>query len=582
MFRRYFYYWFFFFVAWVVLVGLFTLYDRWQSSREMEIVQTHVLAAQCLQEFVTLSSSSDRPENWEWSSLYGKWATQFESLKGIGLEDQADGRVVFSAGDFTPDWFGASTESLDPSPRWLTLGKGERVWTVLPAGSRNERYRLWVNLGVPLSFSNFLKERGNLLGAEIAFFFLLFALFYWWFANPTRYLKPMVETIQRALEHADSPLQVPASNLPHEFVPLAKSLSLILEARRNEHEERLLLKKQVDQHHHQKLQFSRMMKNLESARENEQSAIERIQNSLLEANREPVVILDRTKRILAMNEPARRILSLSGQTGYPLRHSELEEILEAELRPGNLPTDQRISVRDPYLGKTTHWKVQISVQRHGGDSGQIQWVLISLTEDDAATKGKTQSSEYLLRLLAGAWAESWSGGSQLPSPMAEEEKRLVDSLIRHLVGAPQERLDLPGVLGVFGLDTRGEFSPEAVFGEVGGGKEVWESFGEWFRYVLSKMSPQGVHPEIAGMRSSRLKLEWISETEFDFEEWFGSGETQTSAFRRELLQKSLEKIRAKFAWNPGTPEVISLDILLWSPLVKGGRRAPGLPLKVNV
>ena len=580
LFRRYFFVWFVFFCFLISLTSVLTLYDRWKSDTELVFARAQSLTAQCLHEFRQREDFPDRPERWEWEDAYRRWAANCGCLLGIALEDRADSRILFTAGETITETGLAGDEAENAPAKWVTLDSGHRFWTVLPAGEKNPRFRLWLNFGSEKSFRDFLHDRRFVLGGEALFFTLVFVLFYWRIGNPGRHLAPIVATLQRALEHADSPLQVPPSSMPGEFQPLAKSVSLILESRRIDHQERVRLDQKQGHHLRQKDHYTRMVKTLKSNRENEQSVVERIQQSLLETNREPVILLDRTRRILAMNEPALKALSLSGQTGYPLRHSELEENSRPGVAVRHSPGDHRLTVRDPYLKRTTHWRVHVSKHYHWNDPAQIQCIILSLKQETTGAEATTQSTESLLRLLAGAWAENFSQNSPLPAPLNEEEKRRVDILIRHLLAVGQAHVEVPGLLEDFGLGGRGEFAPDAEFGEVGGSAELWRAFSEWIAYLIGEMSPGRITVEVAGMTPSRVKIEWNANAPFAFPDWFGDSEDKTTAFRRELLQRSLEKIRAKVAWHPSMPKTFSLEIHLKARLVPG-RRASGLPLRME-
>jgi PAS domain-containing protein len=580
LFRRYFLLWFTFFFFLTGLVSLLTLYDRWRSATELRVARAQSLTSLCLHEFQNEKTYPDRPERWDWERAYQRWAADFPCLEGIALEDRADSRILFSAGVAIPDTGMVLEEKEGATARWIETEFGTRIWTVLPAGETNPRFRLWMNLGRPDTFPEFLKERRMLLAAEAGILGFLFFLFYWRLGSPARYLSPMVATLQRALEHADSPLQIPADQLPGEFRPLAKSISLVLESRRVDHQERKRLDQRVGHHLRQKDHYTRMVKTLKWNRENEKSVIERVQHSLMEANREPVIMLDCTRRILAMNEPALRTLSLSGQTGYPLRHSELEEILDVELQSDTPPGDHRICVRDPYLKKTSSWKVHVSKHFHWNDPTALQYILISLNQETTAAEAGAHATEALLRLLAAAWAENWNENAEVAAPLSEGEKKKVDNLIRNLFTVGQARVEVPDLLNCFGLGARGVFAPDAEFGEVSGGLDLWRAFTAWFGWILSEMTGHQIQIDLAGMSPSRLKFEWTSPVPFAFGEWFAEGSEKTSAFRRELLQKSLEKIRGKIAWHPSAPNTFSLEIHLKARLLTP-RKPSSMPMKVE-
>ena len=581
LFGRNFFVWLAFFLFCLSTVSGLALFERWRSTRELEEAQTHLMAARLSADFAHQSRALASPGGWEWKTLFRGWREQFPTLLGIALEDRADGKTLQKEGQFDENWIPLYGDSKNTPFRSFAIDSGERVWTVLPGGTDDPRYRLWTNLGVPTTFGAYLERRRTTLAIEFAVFFLLFVFFYWRFGSPLRHLKPMVETLGRALEHADSPLQVPLSLFPSEYVPLGKSVSLILEARRTEFEERERLLKRVGLQTRQKDQYSRMIKSLETEREHELTASESIQAALLESNREPAILLDRTRRILLMNDSARRILSLSGQTGYPLRHSELEAILQAHLEPSeDSPKDRRVSIRDPYQGKSSLWSVDVSVHHDWKDPSQIHCILVSLHRDNGSQKLTSQSPEHLLRLMAEAWAESWTAGAETPHPLSEEERSLLDALIRDL-HAPGTAVEPATSIRSFGLEYLPERHEVEPVGEVGGTREGWSAFGRWFGHVLDGAARAPYRSRWIHSVSGRLRIEWSCEGDFALKDWFISDQDRTRSFRRELLGRCLEKLRAKLHWDPEEPHLVCLEILLKAPLVTG-QRAPGIPLKSPV
>lgn len=578
MFGRNFFVWLAFFLFCLSLVSGLALFERWRSTQELEDAQAHLMFARLNADFSEQSRTFAAPSDWNWKKLSKSWQEQFTLLSGLALEDRADGKVLLKEGQFDENWIPLYGEADNTPSQSLTIESGERLWTVLPAGAENPRFRLWTNLGVPTTFGAYLHRRRVVLAVEFVVFSLLFILFYWRIGAPARHLKPMVETLQRALEHADSPLQIPLSIFPTEFIPLGKSISLILEARRSEYEERERLLKRVGLQTRQKDQYSRMIKSLESERNHELSAFERIQSALLEANREPAILLDRTQRILLMNDSARRILSLSGQTGYPLRHSELEAVLQSHLDPSEeAPKDRRVSIRDPYQAKSSLWSVNVSVHHDWKDPNQIHCILVTLHRDTGSHKLTTQSPEHLLRAMAEAWAESWAGGAETPHPLSEEERSLLDALIRDLHAAGTT-MEIPALIRTFQVDNGPKPHETAGLGEVGGTLEGWTAFGHWFRQILEGAAEEAFQPRWISSLPGRVRIEWHCEAGFALKEWFGADQDRTRSFRRELLGRCLEKLRAKLHWDPEEPQLVSLDILLKAPLVTG-QRASGIPLK---
>ena len=105
------------------------------------------------------------------------------------------------------------------------------------------------------------------------------------------------------------------------------------------------------------------------------------------------------------------------------------------------PKDKKIvSIRDPYQGKSSLWTVDVSTHCDWKDPDQIHCILVSLRRDSAAQRPSSQSPEHLLRLMAEAWAETWTGGAETPHPLSEDERSLLDTLIRDLHAAPETRL----------------------------------------------------------------------------------------------------------------------------------------------
>jgi len=78
--------------------------------------------------------------------------------------------------------------------------------------------------------------------------------------------------VQQALEHADSPLQVPTSVLPGEFVKISKAVSLLLEARYTDHKDLARLRRIVGHQKRRREQYNQMVKTLQSSLEHEQSS----------------------------------------------------------------------------------------------------------------------------------------------------------------------------------------------------------------------------------------------------------------------------------------------------------------------
>jgi hypothetical protein len=181
--------------------------------------------------------------------------------------------------------------------------------------------------------------------------------------------------------------------------------------------------------------------------------------------------------------------------------------------------------------------------------------------------------------MAEAWAESWAGGAETPHPLSEEERSLLDTLIRdlHASGAQTEA---SAVLRVFGLEIAVD-EASAIVGEAGGTMEGWAAFNRWFGYVLENASETPGQTRYVHASSGRFRIDWTSENGFCLKEWFTNDGDRTRSFRRELLGRCLEKLRAKLHWDPEEPQLVSLEVLLKAPRVSG-QRASGIPLKSPV
>lgn len=560
MFKRFFFLWLSFFVVCILSIGTFALFQRWQAARTLEQADTKGLTTACVSEFMQQSKSGASPIQWDWRRLASNWRREFLRFQAMALVDSVDGKVKFATGEFSSEWNPLVDDPGDTEPHWVNNSSGEHLWTVVPAPSTDKRYRLWIKLEPPLAFSKFLHDRRYYLSAEGMLFLLLFILFYARLGSPTRYLTPMVGTLQRSLDRADSPLRIAPSSVPGEFAPLAKSLSLILEARQTDYEERHQLKEKDQHFEQQKTNYYSMINSLKSLREHDQTAVEKVQAILLEANREPVLILDRTRRILSMNEPARKILALAGQTGTTLRHAELEAILEAELQHGARSGPHRLTTKDLFSGKPSTWRVRVVIQSDWKDASQIQCIVVYLTQERAGPSSAGPSQD-LLQLLASALGEAWTGQASHPCPIVEGEQACAEALVKATLTASAGRERMAQVLAVFGIDPYVEKGTGLLESEAAGTKILWQAFHDWFEGLLKRMAEDKPKAKLALSEGSRPRIEWVSENPFRFDAWFLSGNDPVRTFRKELLQQSLERLEAQMIWHPSSPRTFSLEIV---------------------
>ncbi|MCA9427141.1 MAG: hypothetical protein KC994_18820, partial [Candidatus Omnitrophica bacterium] len=527
VFRRYFFLWFSFFAFCFGLSLLASLYPLWNASQKYLKSEENNIASALHAEFAVLAPSSPLVEEWDWNRIFNRFQKDFPSLKGMALVDNVDGQSAFNSGEFPNGWEPILEQTHDQSPHWVDSSSQARLWTILPGGNRRPRYRLWVNLGTPPNFMEFLHAQRFVILGELVFLFALFLLFYWRWGNPNRFLNPLSAATQNSIEHAETLLPVTNLNLPGEFTPLAKSVSLLLEARHEDYQDRKRLNDQLSHSLRQKTQYSQMVQNIREYRENEISAVEAMQNTLLRVNREPVLVLDKTRRILSMNEAAKRVLSISGQTGYPLRHPELEEAIKTLLESDRPNLTRSISLRDPYLGKTNVWKVSLSIQHDTQNKEEIDQVVVSLNKEESNPQKGAPSSKDLLYLYSNAWFESWNHAGSLPTLMDEEERKLVEPLVREVLNCEGKRVETEDLLPVFGLAVQGALPGVRQRRMVGGSTHLWDLFEKWFSYVIRRMTSEKPTLKLAHSGGTRLRIEWTCETNIPFEDWFGQKRDNT-------------------------------------------------------
>ncbi len=390
-------------------------------------------------------------------------------------------------------------------------------------------------------------------------FLLLFLGFYWRWGNPTRFLKPLAVATQNSIEHAETLLPVMHLNLPGEFSRLAKSISLLLEARHQDYQDRKELREKYEHSIRQKTQYSQMVQSIQDFRENEISAVEAMQNTLLKVNREPVIVLDKTQRILSMNEAAKRVLSISGQTGYPLRHPELEEVLKCLLDKDRPTLNKTLSLRDPYLGKTTVWKAAVHIQNDSKNKEGIDQIVVSLNKEETNPQKGSPSSKDLLYLFSNAWFESWNHQGSLPTLMDDEERKLAEPLVREVLNCESKRVEVEDLLPIFGLAVQEALPGVRQRRLAGGTLPLWALAERWFSYVLYRMTTEKPVMKLLQSGGTRVRIQWTTSNKLPFEDWFGQKTDNTLKFRNQLIRKILERTESNMIWDPEDPNNVILE-----------------------
>jgi hypothetical protein len=381
LFKRFFFLWLLFFSLCILGIGTFALLVHWKASHVLEQASVEALLTVCYKDFTQESQTGHPVEAWDWDRLFNQWQTQNPAIEALVLVDRVPGAIKNSLGTLPADWNPLVDDPGDHEPHWIDHPSGNQFWTVVPAGTIDPRYRVWILFRQETSFPAYLHRLRSELGVAAFLFLAVFVVFYAFWGTPTRHLSPLAGALQHSLKHPEIPVMFSHDSVPGEFVPLANALSVLLESRQKDYEERQGMNKKEQHLQEQKNRYTEMIHKLKSIRDNEQTAVEKIQSVLLEANREPAMILDRTKRILAMNEPARMTLSLAGQTGVTLRHSELEEIIQAQIEIGPRSGPHRLATKDPFFGKTTTWRVHVHVLADCPDSSQLECIVVYLTQD---------------------------------------------------------------------------------------------------------------------------------------------------------------------------------------------------------
>lgn len=526
------------------------------------------LKSACFHAFDQQIKTSKPLTEWDWNQIGGTWLSDYECLQGLALVDTVDGAVKERMGDLPADWNPLVDDPGVGTTHEVRTAEGNQFWCVVPAPTEDPRYRLWLSLSPAPGFLEFLQERRIPLAIIGFLAALLFVLFYVFMGAPKRFLLPVVETLQRSLDRADSPLRIDPNAVPGEFKTLAEKVSLVLEARQREHAERQELKEKDEHYSTAKARYTEMYRSLESLRDHEQTAVQRVQGTLLEINREPVLILDRTRRILMMNEPARKILTLSGQTGSTLRHTQLEEIIETEIREDGRGGPYRLTTFDPYLQTQSTWKVRVSILSDWRDRSQIHCMVVALNQEWSGASAGAGFAPSLLSLLVAAIEKSWSSASRHPCPVSEEETANALRLIRAFVGDPTRAIPCSSVLEVLGVATT---SPTS--GRVAGPLEAWKAFVIWWSGLASKMGVELGPPRFSVQEDGQVELGWDADRSFRFDPWFLGDEDPVRLFRRELLQQSLQRLGTKLVWHPSDPSRVRLQVAV----EEQGRTSATLP-----
>jgi hypothetical protein len=356
-------------------------------------------------------------------------------------------------------------------------------------------------------------------------------------------------------------LRIDPGSVPGEFAPPAKTLTLLLEARQQDYEEKTELLQKVGHFSDQKVRYSSMVSRLKTLREDEQSAVERIQAALLEANREPALILDRNRRILMMNESARRVLALAGQTGAALRHSELEAILNQEMQQATRGGTHRLVTKDQFLGKSVNWRVRVLSQTDWREPGQIQTIVLYLTQENPEPLPRSvRQDRGLFADFGEALEESWSSSSRSPYPLSERERHHAESLLRALASYQPCATEVGQLLMSLGFPAQAGEVPELGVWSACGSPSIWKAFSIWLGALLEGMEGKYIEPLFLGLHDGALRIEWRSMGPLPFNSWILNGEAPSISFRRELLQQTLERLQSRLLWHPSSPEKVVLEI----------------------
>lgn len=562
MFRRFFFVWLSFFICCAIAGQGILLIHRWRAASLLEESKLQALTGACMLDFADQQQLNIPPTQWNWNKLARNWHQGSSVPQGFALVDSVSGMIAYTTGEFSRNWNAIVHDPGDRNVHWVDLDTGERFWTLIPAPETDPQYRFWVALHPIQTFMGFLHEMRWFLGGEFLALIVIFVIFYCWIGSPTHALNPMVSALQKSLESAETIPTIPFHDLPGEFIPLARTLALILETRQQDHLKKTELSSQIDNFSDHKTNYTAIIQQLQSRRDDDQTMQERLQSTLLEANREPAMVLDRTRRILAMNEPARRILGLGGQTGFSLRHSELDSILDAELAAGSRTAIHRLTTKDLFLGRTQVWRVKIHILHDWRDETQVQLIIIYLTQEQSEPSHAPKNSKDLFFLFSEALHQSWTQSVKGTIPLEQEEKEAAENLIRFLMNYQPATEPLGQVIPLFRIVSDDLDALEEQHLLAGGSRQAWTLFLAWFEILLSKMLGFRIQPRLKGFGEGVLSIEWSCTHPFPFNDWLLTGNDPSRVFRRELLQQSLERLGAKLIWHPSTPMRMSLEIAL--------------------
>lgn len=564
MFRRFFFVWLGFFICCALVGEGILLVQRWYAAKYFEDSEILALTGACQHDFADQQLLDIPPTQWHWNEMVRGWREEYSIPRGFALVDIVSGMVAYTTGEFSQNWSAIFHDPGDRNVHWVDLDTGERFWTLIPAAETDPQYRFWVALDSPQTFADFVQDRRWYLGAEFIALILVFIIFYGWIGSPTHALDPMVSALQKSLESAETVPSIAFQDLPGEFVPLARKLALILESRQQDHIRKLEMGSQIENFSEHKTNYTAIIQQLQSRRDDDQTMQERLQSTLLEANREPALVLDRSRRILAMNEPARRILGLGGQTGFPLRHTDLDAILDTELAAGSRSAIHRLTTKDLFLGRTQVWRVKINILHDWRDDTQIQLIIIYLTQEQSEPSQAPKNSRDLFFLFSEALHQSWTQPGKGTNPLEREEKETAEALIRQVLNFEPASEPLDQIIPLFRIVSEDLDALEEQSLLVRGSRPAWSTFLAWFEILLTRMLGFRIQPQLKGFGEGVLSIEWNHTHPFPMNEWLLSGNEPLKVFRRELLQQSLERLGAKLVWHPSAPMRMHLEIALKS------------------
>ena len=559
MFKQYFFYWLTFFLVCLLIGGSVFLHLAWNAEKTLDEARTLFFIGRCLDWIGERSLEETDPRNWNLEGLHAEWGRRFSSVSGVAVVDTVVDETISAAGSLRENAAGLPPDPGDANVHWLEDDLGNRYWTSPPAGGGDPRFRIWVRFQPIPGFRQAVLETRTPLAVVVVCLSALFLLFYRFWGAPARYLDPITRSIQRSLDHGDDPIQIPPTDFPAEFAQPAKSLSLLFERRKSDREEARRLADQAAHMHHQRDRYTVMVSALKSNREREKRSLERLRTALLEANRDPVVVLESGGRIVATNETARRVLSLGGRTGSTFKHPEIEAILDAELGPRKRSADRKIRIRDPIvMGKISTWRVNFSVQREGNDCRDYESLVLWLTLEDRQIRAGGHAARDLLDQYQAALGEAWKGQTKVPSPLDEREGLALEGLTRALFRNRVETSAVEAVLEGFRVE-EASLEPSLARSRIKGPHAVWSAFSDWFGYLVERMAGVGIAPTVREIDSERIRIEWEAVDPIPVDRWFGEGGDATRRFRKRTLQWVMERYGAKAVWDPARARLFSIE-----------------------